>query len=72
MGKIIWCIENTDDNDKNPITNHGDSILGCLASDDRFGDYIGTENDYNTIVRDLFKRVSTYTNESYLAVNRDI
>lgn len=32
------------------------------------GKIIGTENDYNDIIRALFKRVSAHTNESYSAM----
>lgn len=71
MGKIIWCIEHIADNGKNVIKNHEDDIQGALELDDRFGDCAGTHEDYNLIVRKLFKRVSTYKNESYSATFSD-
>ena len=65
MAKISWCIEITDDNETTPIKNHNDCIIGADNQDDRKGEIIGSENDYNTIVHSLCERVKNYQQETY-------
>ena len=70
MATITWCIE---DSNKAVTDNHGDNILGA-GGDDCYGNYEGTKNDYNEIVRGLSARVvkRQYQEESYSASYIDV
>ena len=67
MAVIDWCIEETDIGDNNPIRNHFDNVPGANADDDRYGNLVGSECDYNQVVHLLCKRVlkPQYQNETY-------
>ena len=66
MGKIVWCIETTDDNDRKAITNHGDNITGANDVDDRGWERLNASHlDYFDVLQALCDRVIEKPKETY-------
>ena len=72
MGKIVWCIETTDDNDLKAITNHGDNIIGANDADDRSGERLNASHlDYFDVLQALCDRVIENPKETYFLTFED-